>query len=71
MNKHIKDVCRIGQDKNCCRYLTMGVKGWSCGKNDFGLKNIVDKKVESGSFISQGDNCDGKTDAFLNSNNEK
>jgi hypothetical protein len=66
MNKHIKDICKIGWGKDCCRYLTMSPNGWNCERNNPDIKNIIDKKVESGSFTAQGINCDGKTTIFLN-----
>jgi len=68
MNDHIKNVCKIGQGKECCRYLTMGPDGWNCERNNPGMKNAIDKRVESGSFTAQEINCDGKTALFLNRN---
>jgi hypothetical protein len=63
---HIKDVCKIGQRELCCRYLLMAPTGWECGKLDPRAKMVLDAKVASGSFTSQGDNCEGKTKEFLN-----
>lgn len=66
MNEHIKNVCKIGQGKECCRYLTLGPDGWNCERNNPSAKRMLDLRVESGSFISKGINCDGKTTLFLN-----
>jgi len=63
---HIKDVCKIGQRELCCRYLLMAPTGWECGKLDSRTKMVLDAKVASGSFTAQGDNCEGKTNEFLN-----
>lgn len=63
---HIKDVCKIGQGSNCCRYLMMAPNGWECGKLDPRAKSVLDNKVSSGGWTSKGDNCEGKTQEFLN-----
>lgn len=34
ISKYIKDICKIGQGHECCRYLLMGPKGFECGKMD-------------------------------------
>lgn len=31
-NRHVTQVCRIGQGNACCRYLTVGPDGWDCVK---------------------------------------
>ena len=65
MNNHIKEVCKIGKGHECCRYLTMGPKGWDCEKKS-SLKEHLDRRVELGSMNARGDNCEGKTGKELN-----
>lgn len=62
---HIKEICRIGQGELCCRYLTMAPTGWSCMKGT-ALQLLLDNRVKYNDMVAQGDNCEGKTDEFLN-----
>lgn len=32
LSTYVKDICKIGQGHDCCRYLLMGPKGFECGK---------------------------------------
>lgn len=64
MNEHVKTVCKIGQGKECCRYLTMGPDGLCCEKKS-SLKTILDQRVASNSMTAQGDNCEGKLNEDL------
>jgi hypothetical protein len=66
MNEHIKDVCKIGQGHNCCRYLMMGAGGFECAKHGT-LQALLDSRVEMETIVARGDNCEGKTIAELNS----
>lgn len=54
----LTDVCKLGQGSDCCRYITAGAAGIECAKHT-GLKAIIDKRVEEGTFTAQGDNCEG------------
>jgi hypothetical protein len=65
MNNHIKDVCKIGQRKDCCRYLAVGPDGFECLKSS-DLKAHIDDRVRRNDMVAQGDNCDGKTQKELN-----
>lgn len=38
----IKDICKIGQGKDCCRYLVMGANGFECMKTHRAAKAIID-----------------------------
>lgn len=60
----IKDICKIGQGKDCCRYLTRAVFGWECAKLDPSMKTQIDQRVFR--MKAQGDNCDGKTVGEIN-----
>lgn len=58
-NEHqVRDVCKIGQGAACCRYLTLGAKGFECAKL-LGLKATIDARVKAGTSGSLGDNCPG------------
>lgn len=59
MNQHIKDVCKIGQGFNCCKYLVMGVNGFECMKLDENDKRLIDNNWND-SKAAQSDNCNGK-----------
>lgn len=57
--KYVLTICKMGQGKECCRYLTMGSRGWSCEKLT-NLKSYFDKRVTENTITAQGDNCAGK-----------
>jgi len=65
MNEHIKNVCKIGQGNECCRYLVMGGRGFECAKHT-SLATTLDLRVETETIVARGDNCDGKTIKELN-----
>lgn len=52
------NVCKIGQGKDCCRYLTVGGNGFECEKLS-PLKFILDLRVKMSNMVAQGDNCNG------------
>jgi hypothetical protein len=56
--KQLKEVCKIGQGEECCRYLTCGSKGFECAKNT-PLQITLDDRVLKDQMNAQGDNCDG------------
>lgn len=58
-DQNLKEVCKIGQGKDCCRYVTVGPKGFECAKNTGLLRCILNTKVERNMMVAQGDNCDG------------
>ncbi len=60
---HVHRVCRIGQAKLCCRYLTCGANGFNCEKRS-SLKQIIDSRVAAGTFHACGDNCDGNPESW-------
>ena len=65
MNDQVKNVCKIGQGHDCCRYLIMGIEGFECAKNT-SLKHALDLRVANKTITAQSDNCDGKTIQELN-----
>lgn len=62
MNSYVKEVCRIGQGKKCCRYLTPSKKGLECAKMNVREKAVIDRNFAIHENIAQGDNCTGKED---------
>lgn len=63
LDEHIKNVCKIGQGAECCKYLLLGSGGFECGKISE-WKEVVDKEWDS-TKTAQGDNCEGKIDLNL------
>lgn len=55
-----KYICRIGQGHATCRYLTMGINGWSCEKLT-PLAGVLDTRVNT--MTAQADNCEGRGSA--------
>ena len=56
--EHLKKICRIGQGNKCCRYITVGPKGFACVKHTSTSK-YLDSRVRNNDMVAQGDNCDG------------
>jgi len=59
MNEQIRNICKIGQESNCCKYLVMGSKGFECMKFDPENKKVIDSNWND-TKVAQGDNCEGK-----------
>ena len=55
MNQYLKDICKIGQGRECCRYLTAAPDGFNCDKLG-SLKSHLDHAIH---MTARGDNCDG------------
>ncbi len=55
----LKDVCKIGQGKECCRYLACGPNGFDCMKHS-SIGRVLDSRVAAGTIRAQGDNCEGR-----------
>lgn len=64
LTSHVKDVCKIGQGHDCCRYLVMGTKGFECAKLQLSLRHTIDGRVHK--MSAQADNCEGKDQETLN-----
>ena len=54
--KTVTDVCKIGEGKDCCRFLVAGHNGLECAKGTE-FENIINAR--RGEMTAQGDNCDG------------
>lgn len=52
----VKNVCKVSQGSECCKYLSMAPSGWGCLKMDAEMKAIIDARTD---MVSQGDNCEG------------
>lgn len=57
--EHARAVCKMGQQAECCRYLTVGAKGLSCEKLS-SLGMTLDMKARNPDFSAKGDNCEGR-----------
>jgi hypothetical protein len=58
-DKWAKQVCKVGQGQDCCRYITMAPDGFSCAKHT-GLRGLLDLRAERKAIIARGDNCLGR-----------
>lgn len=58
ISPHVTDVCKIGQEANCCKYLIMGHLGFECGKLLLGIKAALDLQTD---MVAKSDNCEGKS----------
>lgn len=56
--ERLKEICKAGQGKECCRYLVFGSEGFECAKHT-GLAVTLDIKVETNTMRAQGNNCEG------------
>lgn len=55
---HLNRVCRMGEGKNCCRYIIAHPDyGIVCAKDGSTLQQMLDARVAS--MTAQGDNCPG------------
>ena len=66
---HIKEVCKIGQRADCCKYLVAGAKGFECMKTNPANKAVIDRAWEQDEHVAQGDNCEGKENFYDNEKN--
>ena len=57
-DEYAKDICKIGQDADCCKYLTVGGTGYYCCKVKPEDKKLIDDSWDD-SKSAQSDNCDG------------
>ena len=67
MNKQLEQ-CKIGQGADCCRYLVVGANGFECMKTTISGKAFMDKQVDR--MTAKGNNCEGKTNEYLNTKND-
>lgn len=56
---YAKQVCKLGQGHETCRYLTMTGGGYSCEKNGR-MHDLLDYRAKTGRMGARGDNCEGK-----------
>ena len=54
----VKNLCKMGQGKKCCRYLVMSSEGFECAKK-LEFKSVLDERVKQNTITAQGDNCEG------------
>ena len=51
-------ICRPCEGAATCRYIAAGPGGITCEKHS-NLAKQMDAKVEAGTFVARGDNCEG------------
>lgn len=66
LTEHVKNVCKIGQESKCCKYLVAGSQGFECMKLNPANKNVIDTNWAQHPHVAQGDNCEGRFAAELN-----
>lgn len=71
MTDHVKDVCKIGQGHDCCRYLVVAPGGFECGKLEPPVKYVLDRRVRNEQITARGDNCEGKEVGDLNQKSDE
>jgi hypothetical protein len=54
-----KEVCMIGHGARCCRFICMGVNGWSCEKHS-NIGPTLTFRAETGLMGAVSDNCEGR-----------
>ncbi len=57
-DKHVENVCRMGQGPDCCRYLVFGGDGAGCIRGS-GLQALMDRRADAGEMTALGQNCNG------------
>lgn len=57
-----RDICRIGQGSDCCRYIVGSAFGLECAKHQFKINDEIDRRVAAGMMRATGDNCEGLKD---------
>jgi hypothetical protein len=57
-NACVDSVCKLGQGKDCCRYLARDAQGFKCLKLTE-LRYHLDERVKRGTMNARGDNCEG------------
>lgn len=58
---YLKQVCKIGQGAECCRYVVAGQSGIACAKLSE-MKATIDDRVAKNLFTAIADNCEGKAE---------
>jgi hypothetical protein len=60
LSDYLKQVCKIGKGKDCCRYLVGDSTGMHCAKLHPSLKAMFDERIAFGVGIAKGINCEGR-----------
>jgi hypothetical protein len=56
--ERLREICKLGQGADCCRYITAGPDGIRCQKFT-SVGRYIDARVLEGTFVARGDNCPG------------
>jgi len=54
----LKNVCRIGEGKDTCRYIMRNQEDYVCVKNSI-IQLTIDETVEKQGMVAKGNNCPG------------
>jgi hypothetical protein len=54
--RHLREVCRMGQGKDCCAFIIVGRKGIQCAK---GTEFEAEIRARVHKMVARGDNCNG------------
>jgi hypothetical protein len=57
----LKSLCKVGEGKQCCRWLARGPRGYFCAKFDPAIADAIRERAEAGQLGALGDNCPGLT----------
>jgi len=60
LSEHVKNVCKIGQGNDCCRYLVLGAEGFECAKCQMKDTPNIEKFLIKKQFTIDVHNCDTK-----------
>lgn len=55
----VRDICKIGQGAECCRFLVGGSQGFECAKHIPSLASHLNMRVLIEDIVARGNNCDG------------
>ena len=55
-DKHLSEVCKMGQGSDCCAFLIVGSKGIECAKGTE-FEEVIRGRMAK--MVAQSDNCGG------------
>jgi hypothetical protein len=59
LTDRLKEICKLGQGAECCRYLVIDQVGIHCAKFDVRLSDQIHARIARGLMTAVGDNCPG------------
>lgn len=52
----VRDVCKIGQGADACRYIIVTGNGFMCARES-GMRDLLDMRVAEGTYAAEAVNC--------------